>query len=454
MNKDLTVGNERSVIIRFTLPLLGSMLFQQLYNIADSFVAGKFISSSALAAVGNSYEITLIFLAFATGLNMGASVIISQYYGAKRLDAVKSAITTTFIFTLIIVALLTLFGVIFTRPLLLLINTPEETFSSSALYLDIYIYGLVFMFLYNIATGVFTAMGDSKTPFIFLAFSSTANIAVDVLFVKAFDMGVAGVAWATFLCQGVSALLSLIALTHRLKGITSGIKAPIFSLSILKKIVAIAVPSILQQSFISVGNIIVQSIINSFGAIVMAGYAAAIKLNNLVITSLTTIGNGVSSFTAQNLGAEKVDRVVNGRRGALLMAEIFALAAACIYIFAGRTAMRFFVNSADLKVIDVGLSFFRVVTPFYIVVTLKIITDGVLRGSGAMKAFMIATFSDLILRASLSYVFSRFLPLIIPGFDGVIGIWLSWPVGWSIGTVLSLIFYQKGVWRRAFIKEA
>ena len=186
----------------------------------------------------------------------------------------------------------------------------------------------------------------------------------------------------------------------------------------------------------------------------MAGYAAAIKLNNLVITSLTTIGNGVSSFTAQNLGAEKVDRVVKGRRGALLMAEIFALAAACIYIFAGRTAMRFFVNSVDLKVIDVGLSFFRVVTPFYIIVTLKIITDGVLRGSGAMKAFMIATFSDLILRASLSYVFSRFLPLIIPGFDGVIGIWLSWPVGWSIGTVLSLIFYQKGVWRRAFIKEA
>ena len=454
MNKDLTVGNERSVIIRFTLPLLGSMLFQQLYNIADSFVAGKFISAEALAAVGNSYEITLIFLAFATGLNMGASVIISQYFGAKRLDHMKTAITSTFIFTFFVVALLTIFGVIFTRPLLNFINTPPETFSDSALYLDIYIYGLVFMFYYNIATGVFTAMGDSKTPFIFLAVSSTANIAVDILFVTLFNMGVAGVAWATFLCQGVSAVLATGALVRRLKGVTAGIEAPIFSWKILKRIIAIAVPSILQQSFISVGNIIVQSIINSFGAVVMAGYAAAIKLNNLVITSITTIGNGVSSFTAQNLGAGEVDRVVKGKKSALWMAEIFSIVAACIYIFLGKGAMKLFVNSGDEAVIDVGLSFFRMVAPFYIVVTMKIISDGVLRGSGAMKAFMVATFSDLILRATLSYVFSRFLPVLIPGFNGVLGIWLSWPVGWSIGTIVSLSFYHTGGWKKDFIKEA
>ncbi len=454
MNKDLTIGNERSVIIRFTLPLLGSMLFQQLYNIADSFVAGKFISAEALAAVGNSYEITLIFLAFATGLNMGSSVIISQYFGAKRLDDMKSAISTTFIFTAIVVALLTLFGIIFTKPLLSLINTPPETMADSALYLDIYTYGLVFMFFYNIATGIFTAMGDSRTPFIFLALSSTANIAVDILFVTAFRMGVAGVAWATFLCQGVSALLACLALMKRLRNVTKGISAPVFSSHILSKIIVVAVPSILQQSFISVGNIVIQSIINSFGAVVMAGYAAAIKLNNLVITSITTIGNGVSSFTAQNLGAGKQDRVTKGWRGAILMAMVLALSASAIYIFAGSSVMKLFVNSGDEAVIDVGISFFRIASPFYLVILWKIISDGVLRGSGAMKEFMIATFTDLILRVVLAYGFSKFLPLLIPDFSGVIGIWLSWPVGWTLGTIVSLYFYHTGRWRREFLETA
>ena len=180
MNQDLTNGNIRSILWRFTLPLLGSMLFQQLYNIADSLVAGKFISADALAAVGNSYEITLIFIAFAFGSNMGASVVVSQYFGAGRKKEMKTAITTTFIATLILSAVLTLLGIVFTDPLLELINTPPELLQMSASYLDIYIYGLVFLFFYNIATGIFTAMGDSRTPFIFLAISSTANIGMDI----------------------------------------------------------------------------------------------------------------------------------------------------------------------------------------------------------------------------------------------------------------------------------
>ena len=297
MNQDLTNGNIRSILWRFTLPLLGSMLFQQLYNIADSLVAGKFISADALAAVGNSYEITLIFIAFAFGSNMGASVVVSQYFGAGRKKEMKTAITTTFIATLILSAVLTLLGIVFTDPLLELINTPPELLQMSASYLDIYIYGLVFLFFYNIATGIFTAMGDSRTPFIFLAISSTANIGMDILFVKAFGMGVEGVAWATFLCQGISSILAMIALMMRLKktGETDE-KAPLFSLHILGRIIVIAVPSILQQSFVSVGNILVQSVVNSFGPAVMAGYAASIKLNNMVITSVTTMGNGISSF--------------------------------------------------------------------------------------------------------------------------------------------------------------
>ena len=234
MNRDLTVGDIRPAIWRFTLPLLGSMLFQQLYNIADSLVAGKFLGADALAAVGNSYEITLIFIAFAFGSNMGSSVIVSQYFGAGRRKEMKTAITTTFIAAFVLSIVLMALGIGFTDILLEAINTPPALLEMSALYLDIYIYGLLFLFFYNIATGIFTAMGDSRTPFIFLAISSTANIGADILFVTAFGMGVDGVAWATFICQGVSSILAVGALIIRLRKIgEEKEKAPLFSWTIL-----------------------------------------------------------------------------------------------------------------------------------------------------------------------------------------------------------------------------
>lgn len=439
MNLYLTEGKESSVLIKYTLPLLGSMLFQQLYNIADSLVAGKFIGDNALAAVGNSYEITLIFIAFATGSSVGASVVISQLFGGKRNQEMKTAISTTFIYAIVLAFTLTVLGRIFSNPLLRLINTPDGLMADSALYLDIYIYGLIFLFLYNIATGVFTAMGDSRTPFLFLAFSSTANIAIDILFVTAFGMGVDGVAWATFLCQGISSILACATLFFRLRTIESGVKAPLFSFHLLKKVLRIAIPSILQQSFVSIGNIFVQSVINSFGAVVMAGYAAAIKLNNLVITSLTTMSNGVSSFTAQNFGAGKIDRVDKGKSVSIAIGYAFAIPAFLLYFFLGRYILLLFMNDIEGDALKVGMQFLRIVSPFYFVITLKIMSDGILRGAGAMNAFMISTFSDLLLRAGLSFVFSRFW--------GAIGIWLSWPVGWAVGTTISLMFLFSGKWK-------
>ena len=289
MNKDLTVGKPETVLWKFCLPLFGSIVFQQLYNIADSLVAGKFISENALAAVGNSYEITLIFIAFAFGCNMGCSIVVSQLFGAKEYNKLKTAVSTACIFSGIICTALMLIGILGCNPLLHLIRTPSEVFSDSKLYLDIYIWGLPFVFFYNIATGIFSALGDSKTPFYFLAVSSTSNIAVDILFVKAFHMGIAGVAWATFLCQGVSCILAVTAIWIRLKRIPYQGKIALFDCRLLKKIAVIAIPSILQQSFISIGNILIQSVINGFGASVMAGYSAAVKLNNLVITSMVSV---------------------------------------------------------------------------------------------------------------------------------------------------------------------
>ena len=204
MNRDLTVGKPASVLRRFCLPLFGSVIFQPLYNIADSLVAGKFIGEHALAAVGNSYEVTLIFIAFAFGCNMGCSVVVSRLFGAKDYRQVKTAVSTAYLMTGVVCMTLVVFGLLLSGYLLNMLRTPPELLGDSALYLDIYIYGLPFLFFYNVATGIFSALGDSKTPFLFLALSSSANILIDILFVRFFGMGVSGVAWATFLCQGVS----------------------------------------------------------------------------------------------------------------------------------------------------------------------------------------------------------------------------------------------------------
>ena len=440
MIKDLTVGKPERVLWKFSLPLLGSILFQQLYNIADSLVAGKFVGENALAAVGNSYEITLIFIAFAFGCNIGSSVVIAKLFGAKRWNDVKTAVNTTLIASAALCAVLMLLGFLLCPALLRVINTPDEIFADSRLYLNIYIGGLIFLFLYNIATGIFSALGDSTTPFVFLAISSVSNIFVDILFVSAFHMGVAGVAWATFLCQAVSCVLAVAVVFLRLRQLPSE-RAPLFSGKLLGEITRIAIPSILQQSFISVGNILIQSIINGYGAPVIAGYAAAIKLNNMIITSFTALANGMSNFTAQNLGAKLPDRVREGFRGGAKMVYALAIPVAALYVLASEPLIRLFMTDASALALQTGVSFLRIVSPFYLVVNIKLIADGVLRGSGAMRHFMIGTFTDLILRVVLAFILSA-TPL------GANGIWMSWPIGWSIATTVSLVFYKKGIWKR------
>ena len=408
-------------------------------------MAGKFVGEQALAAVGNSYEITLIYLAFAFGCNIGCSVIVSQFFGAKNYTDLRTAVSTTFIASGALCLMLMLLGFIGAGPMLGLIHTHPDIFSDSLLYLNIYTGGLIFLFFYNIATGIFTALGDSKTPFIFLAFSSTANIFVDILFVKAFSMGVAGVAWATFICQGISCVLAVAAVFKRLLGFETTRRAAIFSVDILKKIIYIAVPSILQQSFISVGNIIIQAVINSFGTSVTAGYAAAIKLNNLVITSFTTLGNAMSNFTAQNIGAGKYKRITGGYRGGLEMVYMICVPVVFLYLFGSRSMVYLFMNTDGGDAIETGMQFLQIVAPFYFVVSTKLISDGVLRGIGAMKQFMAATFTDLILRVILAIVLS--------GQFGVAGIWCAWPIGWSISTVMSVIFYINAGKKRFGVKE-
>ena len=440
MNKDLTVGKPSSVLWRFCLPLFGSIIFQQLYNLADSFVAGRFVGENALAAVGNSYEITLIFIAFAFGCNIGCSVIVSQLFGAKRMADLKTAVYTTLIASGVVCLVLMGVGTLFCTNLLRMINTPEDILPDSKLYLDIYILGLPFVFYYNVATGIFSALGDSKTPFYFLAASSLSNIAVDILFVTAFQMGVAGVAWATFLCQGVSCILAVVVVFRRFRTIQTEETPKIFSWFLFKKIAVVAVPSILQQSFISIGNILIQGVINTFGSGVIAGYSAAVKLNNLVITSFTTLGNGISNYTAQNMGAEKPERVRQGFRAGLKLVWMLSVPLVALYLLCSSTVLRLFLDNPTGQAMQVGIQFLRILSPFYFVISAKLVSDGILRGAGLMKQFMAATFTDLVLRVALAFLLS--------GHFGTVGIWSAWPIGWTVAMVLSILFYVKGPWNR------
>ena len=269
--------------------------------------------------------------------------------------------------------------------------------------------------------------------------SSISNIAVDIWFVKVFHMGVAGVAWATFICQGISCILAMTVVFRRLSKMEKTEKAPIFDLQILKQIVVIAVPSTLQQSFISLGNIMIQSIINGFGAPVMAGYSAAVKLNNLVITSFTTLGNGISNYTAQNLGAQKLSRIKQGFKVGLKLVWMLSLPLCLLYFFGGNIVLKLFMDEPTELALHTGIIYLKILSPFYFVVSAKLVADGILRGAGLMKYFMIATFTDLILRVVLAFCFSRTLL-------GATGIWCAWPIGWCVATTLSISFYRKGPW--------
>lgn len=440
MNKDLTVGDPAKVLWKFCLPLFGSIIFQQLYNIADSFVAGKFIGENALAAVGNSYEITLIFIAFAFGCNIGCSVIVSQLFGAKKLGEMKTAVYTTFIASAVLCALLMLAGTLGCNGMLRLINTPENVFADSKLYLDIYIMGLPFVFFYNVATGIFSALGDSKTPFIFLAASSTSNIFMDILFVTAFKMGVAGVAWATFLCQGVSCVLAVLFVLRRLKSVETEEKSAIFSFPLFCRIAVIAVPSILQQSFISVGNIVIQGVINSFGSSVMAGYSASVKLNNLVITSLTTLGNGISNFTAQNIGASKMDRVRDGFRAGLKLVWMLCLPIVVLYLLGGRMLVNIFMNEPS-EAAD-GL---RRAVPADCVAVLLL---GFLQAGFRRRAARCGADERIHGCDVHGFDSARRLAIGLSKVLGVTGVWCAWPIGWTIAMVLSVLFYRRGPWEK------
>ncbi|GAA3653600.1 MATE family efflux transporter [Asaccharospora irregularis] len=441
MNNDYLVEKEPlKALIVFSIPIVIGSLFQQFYTMVDSAIVGRFVGERALAAVGASYSLTNIFVCIAIGGGIGASVLVGRYFGAKDYEKMKLSIFTALISFFIISIVLSGFGLLFSRNIMILMNTPSDVLDMSIKYLNIYFFGLPFLFMYNVLSSMFNALGKSRIPLYFLIFSSVFNIALDIFMVKQLNMGVSGVAWATLIAQGISAILTFICFMKEIKYIKTK-HTSIFSKLELSNMSKIAIPSILQQSTVSIGMMLVQSVVNSFGSQVLAGFSAAMRIESLCIVPMISIGNALSSYTAQNIGADRPDRVVKGYHASNIMV-IFCAIIICIIVelFSNPIISFFLGNEGTSIALKTGQDYLNFMGWFFCLIGFKMAVDGLLRGSGDMKMFTIANFVNLFIRVFLSMTLA-------PKF-GVAMVWFAVPIGWFANWVISFTQYQTGKWEQ------
>jgi putative MATE family efflux protein len=415
-------------------------LFQQLYTMVDSIIVGRFVNENALAAVGASYALTSVFISVAIGGGVGASVLTSQYLGAKDFSRMRTSIYTALITFLGISILLGIGGFTLSSGIMRWLNTPENIIDQAALFLRIYFIGLPFLFMYNVLAAVFNSMGKSKIPLYLLIFSSVLNVLIDLLFVCVFHLGVGGVAWATLIAQGISAILSFLTLVRYLRNFEKGKAVQRYDIHLLGKIFRIALPSILQQSIVSIGMMLVQSVVNGFGSEVLAGYSSAMRIEGICVVPLAAMGNAVSTFTAQNIGAGQKDRVKKGYLSAYIILAAFAVfICGALELFHTPIISAFLnKNSSDLA-LQTGTAYLKFMGFFYIILGLKMITDGLLRGAGDMKVFTAANLVNLAIRVFVAFQFA-------PSW-GIAAVWYAVPMGWTANYLLSFSRYLSGKWK-------
>lgn len=436
---DLTEGSPGKGLLLFAFPVILGNLFQQFYNMVDTIIVGKYVGEDALAAVGASYALTTVFVMIAIGGGTGASVVISQYLGAKEGGKMKTAISTAIITFLGTSIVLGMFGILANRHILAVLSTPDNIMEEAALYLRIYFTGLPFLFMYNILAAIFNSLGDSRTSLYFLIFSSVLNIFLDLFAVRVLSMGVAGVAVATVMAQGIAAVLSFFVLMKRLKGY-DGKRKP-FDVPILGNMVKVAIPSIIQQSIVSVGMLLVQSVVNGFGSSVLAGYTGGMRLESICVVPMISMGNAVSTFTAQNIGAKKIERVKQGYRASYFIVGAFAVViCAVLLLFKNPLILMFLEENAGGEAFDTGVSYLSFIAYFFVFLGLKASTDGVLRGAGDVFVFTAANLVNLAIRVSFAFMMAPVL--------GVQAVWFAVPIGWTVNYVISGLRYLTGRWSR------
>lgn len=433
-------------LFAFALPLILGNLFQQFYNMVDSMIVGRFVGEDALAAVGASYALTNVFVMIAIGGGIGASVITSQYLGAGVFHKMKTSVYTALFTFLGVGILLGIFGFAMNRPILVWLNTPENILGAAGIYLGIYFLGMPFLFMYNILSAMFNALGDSRTPLALLIFSSLLNVALDLWFVTGFGWGVAGVAVATVIAQGTAAVISFLLLMRRLHGFEAEGEVRKYDTAILGSMVKIAVPSILQQSIVSIGMLLVQSVVNGFGSSVLAGYAAATRIESICIVPMISTGNAVSTFTAQNMGADRPERIKAGYRAAVAIDAGFAAAILLLLALFDRQIIGAFLDAGGgTLAMETGIGYLSFIKFFFLAIGLKAATDGVLRGAGDVVVFTLANLVNLGVRVAGAFLLA---PVI-----GVEAVWYAVPAGWIVNFLISFVRFLSGKWSKKRLVE-
>lgn len=441
MEKDYLIRKRPiAALLIFALPMMLGNFFQQLYTMADSAIVGRLVGEEALAAVGASYSLTNVFISIAIGGGVGASVITGQTFGRRDFCRMKRSVSTALLSFLAISIVLGGVGLALSRQIMVLLRTPANILDDATTYLNIYFLGLPFLFMYNVLSSMFNALGRSRIPLYLLIFSSVLNVALDIYMVGPLSTGVAGAAWATLLAQGISAVLSFCIFLKELKTYPGKLEGHLFDWEELKNMARVALPSILQQSTVSIGMMLVQSVVNSFGSQMLAGYSAAMRIESVCIVPMSAMGNAISSYTAQNIGAGRQDRVRAGYRVSYGM--VFALAAAIclvVQLLAGQL-ISLFLEDGSTVAFETGMACTRFMAWFYALIGLKMISDGVLRGAGDMTMFTVANLVNLGLRVVLAVTLA-------PRF-GIQLVWMAVPMGWLVNYLISFFQYRTGKWAK------
>lgn len=441
MALDMRKGNPTKLMLKFALPMLVGNIFQQLYNMVDSIVVGRFVGKNALAAVGTSFSLINFITLLIIGLCMGGSVVISQYYGAEDYRSLKRAISTSAIFILAITIFLSVIIFLFARPLLVLIKTPPEILDQSTLYIKIIFAGLIFVSLYNAIAALLRAIGDSKTPLYFLIVASVLNIILDLVFVINFNMGVEGVAYATVIAQAVASILSLIYAVSKVTLLRMKKEEFIFDKTLFPNIAKYSVLSSMQQSIMAIGMVGVQGIVNTFGADIIAAYTAAVKVDSLAYLPVQDFGNAFSTYVAQNVGGGKIDRIKSGVSSAVKIIIVFCIILSLLIVTMSSYFMKIFVDANEVKVIQTGIEYLSVVGMFYMLIGFLFMLYGFFRGVGSLNMSIVLTIISLGIRVIMGYLLSS-----IPAI-GAKGIWWSIPIGWILADLVGFIVYKKGKWQ-------
>ncbi|MCK9206410.1 MAG: MATE family efflux transporter [Salinivirgaceae bacterium] len=436
--RDLTTGNESRLIFRFAVPMLLGNIFQQLYNVVDSAIVGRFLGKEALASVGASFPIIFALIALIIGIGTGFGIVISQYYGAKDLEKVKRTISTMFISLGLVSLVMTILGIALSKPVFRLLQLPPDLLPQAVLYMNIYLVGIIAMFGFNGTSAVLRGLGDSKTPLVFLIISTVINIGLDLLFILVFGWGIAGAAWATVISQAGAFITAVIYLNKNHDIISFNLKEWEFDWEIMRHGIRIGLPSGLQQTFVAFGMMALMGIVNTFGTDVIAAYSVGGRIDSFASLPAMAFSAALATFTGQNLGAGKDERIKKGLVATTLMASVFCIFTTTLIIIFREPLVGLF--NQDPEVIRIGSEYLTIVNIFYILFTLMFIMYGVVRGAGAtLVPMFISVLSLWLIRIPVAAILSKSM--------GESGIWWSIPIAWAIGFIGAFAYYLSGKWK-------